>query len=254
MKHIIVEKLLDINYKFYHDFGDAFAATRRRIQPGIRRVLSEIPRDGDWLDLGCGSGALGVEWASSGMSGSYLGLDFREPLLKEARSVTEKMSNENLSIRYGMADLMDPDWDKPFSDDSFDGICAFASIHHIPGAVHHQRILHAISRIIKPGGLLVISVWQFQNSSKLMNRVLPWETVDIQLSELEPGDTLLDWRYSLPGQAEQTGLRYVHLFTSAELHRLTEEANFQIEEEFFSDGAEGNLALYQICRSKKSVS
>lgn len=254
MKQVIVDQLLAINHKFYHDFGDAFAATRRRIQPGIRRILSEIPRDGDWLDLGCGSGALGVEWAMSGMSGSYLGLDFSEPLLKEARSITEKISNEKLSIRCGMADLMDPGWDQPFSDHSFDGVCAFASIHHIPGAIHHQRIMRAISRIIKPGGLFIFSVWQFQNSPKLMNRILPWETVGMELSELEPGDTLLDWRYSLPGQTEQTGLRYVHLFSSAELHRLAEEADFRIEDEFLSDGAEGNLALYLICRSIKKVS
>jgi len=254
MKQPIIEKLLEINRKFYYDFGDAFAATRRRIQPGIRRFLTEIPRDGDWLDLGCGSGALGVEWALSAKSGSYLGLDFSEPLLREAMLNTDHLAKGNLSIRYGFVDLMNPGWDEVFSDHSFDGVCAFASVHHIPGAVHHQKIFHTISRILKPGGLFVISVWQFQNSPKLMNRIVPWETIGIQSSELETGDTLLDWRYSLPGQPEQTGLRYVHLFTSAELHQLAEDANFQIEDEFLSDGAEGNLALYLICRSKNSKS
>ena len=58
MKEEIIKKLLAINQEFYQSFGEAFAETRRRIQPGVKRVLAELIHDGDWLDLGCGSGAL----------------------------------------------------------------------------------------------------------------------------------------------------------------------------------------------------
>ena len=58
MQENVIQQLLDINFQFYQTFGEAFAATRRRVQPGIRKVLERIPDKGKWLDLGCGSGGL----------------------------------------------------------------------------------------------------------------------------------------------------------------------------------------------------
>jgi hypothetical protein len=43
----------------------------------------------------------------------------------------------------------------------------------------------------------------------------------------------------------QTGLRYVHLFSEAELVELTQQTGFSIISQFYSDGRNGNLALYQ---------
>jgi len=81
-----------------------------------------------------------------------------------------------------------------------------------------------------------------------MARRVPWETVGIDESNLEPGDTLLDWRYALPGQPEQVGLRYVHLFTREELAELAAQAGFTVDSEFESDGDGGRQGLYQAWR------
>ena len=86
MNEKIIQKLLHINQEFYQRFGEAFAETRRRIQPGVDRVLSEFVKNGDWLDLGCGSGWLAVEWLRAGRSGVYWGLDFSPELLAEAEA------------------------------------------------------------------------------------------------------------------------------------------------------------------------
>ena len=104
------EALLAINRKFYQTFGDAFAHTRRRIQPGIRRLLTEtIPPHGIWLDLGCGSGALGLEWIVQKRTGLYLGLDFSPVLLEEARkAVAPQLPAPGLDVKYLQADLSDP--------------------------------------------------------------------------------------------------------------------------------------------------
>jgi len=59
----------------------------------------------------------------------------------------------------------------------------------------------------------------------------------------------LDWRHALPGQAEQSGLRYVHLFSRLELAELAASSGFIIEQEFESDGEGGKLGLYQVWRS-----
>ena len=56
-------RLIELNRQFYTVFGPAFAATRRRIQEGVRRALGSLPiQGGTWLDVGCGSGSLAVEW------------------------------------------------------------------------------------------------------------------------------------------------------------------------------------------------
>ncbi|MBQ6502823.1 MAG: class I SAM-dependent methyltransferase [Flexilinea sp.] len=241
-------ELLEINRRFYSEFGDAFAATRRRIQPGVSRVLQTIPVQSasDWLDLGCGSGALGCIWAAQNRQGSYTGLDFSGPLLREAEKVTEGLSGEQLQIRYVPGDLMDPDWPAVLAGRKFDGVLAFASLHHIPGKENHLRIFRQVHELLKPGGTFIFSVWQFQNSPKLMQRIQPWSKTEIDAGELEEGDTLLDWRHALPENKEKQGLRYVHLFHEDELKEIAEDSGFEVSDSFYSDGAEGNLGLYMI--------
>ena len=239
-------ELLEINRRFYSEFGDAFAATRRRIQPGVSRILETIPADepSDWLDLGCGSGALGRIWSEQGRCGSYTGVDFSGPLLREAEKATEGLSGERLRIRYLPGDLMDPDWKEDLEGEKFDGVLAFASLHHIPGKENHLRIFGQVRDLLKAGGSFIFSVWQFQNSPKLMKRVQSWDRAGIPEEALEQGDTLLDWRFALPENGEKQGLRYVHLFSEEEIGELANRSGFRVTEQFYSDGAEGNLALY----------
>ena len=74
------QRLVEINRDFYTHFGDSFSATRRRIQPGVRRVLARLKGDESILDLGCGNGELARELAKRGQRGPYLGVDFSLPL------------------------------------------------------------------------------------------------------------------------------------------------------------------------------
>lgn len=241
-----IQQLIRLNNEFYQNFGAAFAATRRRIQPGIRRILESIPLQGDWLDLGCGSGSLAREWALQKRTGSYHGLDFSRALLTEAEKTVRDVNKEGLDIHFSQADLGDEKWADGLTPTYYDGILLFAALHHIPGHAIRQRILRRAQSLIKPGGRLIHSEWQFQNSPKLMARIIPWREAGFDENELETGDTLLDWRYALPGQAEETGRRYVHCFQEGELKDLANESGFKILEEFESDGSGGRLGLYQV--------
>ncbi len=125
---------------------------------------------------------------------------------------------------------------------------ALAVLHHLPGAGLRRQVLGQVHELLGPGGWFIHSEWQFQNSARLMARRLPWDSIGLKEEDLEEGDTLLDWRHALPGQAEQAGLRYVHLFSRPELADLAAQSGFAIQQEFESDGEGGRLGLYQVWR------
>ena len=246
MKEEVRQQLIQLNRDFYETFAGAFAATRRRIQPGVRRVLEEVPKKGKWLDLGCGSGQLALEWVKQKRKGSYAGLDFSAGLLAEAEEASMSVSiPRGLKLSFAQADLTTQGWTEDLKKEYFDGALAFAVLHHIPGEDQRVALLRQVSGLIKPGGKFIHSEWQFQFSEKLMARRMPWEFMGLTNEDMEPGDTLMDWRYALPGQAEKVGYRYVHLFTRAELAELADRAGFEIDEEFESDGEGGRLGIYQ---------
>jgi tRNA (uracil-5-)-methyltransferase TRM9 len=247
MKDDVIQRLVAINGEFYQSFGAAFAETRRRIQPGVDRVLTTWITDGSWLDLGCGSGALSLKWIEKGLRGKYTGLDFSDPLLSEARiGIDTCKPPPGLDMRFIKANLMDRDWENSLKADRFDGILAFASLHHLPGASTRIRVLRQAADLLKPGGLFIHSEWQFQNSPKLAARVQPWSLAGLSEAEVDPGDALLDWRRQAQGQPDAAGLRYVHLFNRDELAQLAADNGFTLLDEFESDGAGGNLGLYQV--------
>jgi hypothetical protein len=95
-----------------------------------------------------------------------------------------------------------------------------------------------------PDGCLILSVWQFHNSTRLMSRIQPWESIGLLPEDVDDGDALLDWRAE--GEGVGTALRYIHAFTEAELQHLAAKSSFQICESWSSDGKEGCLGLYQV--------
>ena len=248
MRSETVQFLLDLNHRFYQTFGGAFAATRRRVQPGVRRVMAGLAEGARLLDLGCGSGALALELRRQGRAAAYLGLDASEPLLNEARAALtagEEGGMGGMDIRFAAADLADPGWAGLAAGEAFTAVLAFAVLHHLPGDDLRERLLRQVNALLPAGGRFIHSEWQFQHSPRLLARMQPWESLGLDPAELDEGDTLLDWRYTLPGQVEGSGLRYVHLFTRAELAALAEASGFEIIDEFESDGEGGRLGLYQ---------
>jgi len=252
MNPATVSSLLALNRRFYQDFGASFAATRRRLQPGVRRILQHIPGAGCWFDLGCGGGRLACQWIGEGRQGLYLGLDFSPVLLAEAQAAVSALPpTPGLEVRFELADLSQPGWATALEGHlpagaRWDGALAFAVLHHLPGWELRQRVMQQVHDLLPVGGRFIHSEWQFQHSPRLLGRRLPWSRLGLEETDLEEGDTLLDWRHALPGQPQKVGLRYVHLFSREELARLANESGFTILEEFESDGKEGRLALYQV--------
>lgn len=236
MRNEISQYLIDLNRRFYDDFGKQFSATRQRIQPGVRQIIHHLSGNEAILDLGCGNGEFARELAQTDFQGTYTGLDFSIPLLSDA-----KEQKETFPAIFFEADLASSDWDLPFSDGQFSLITSFAFMHHIPDDEIRRKILRKVHRLLKPinTARYIQSSWQFMNSPKLANRVQPWEKVNLQKDDLDPGDYLLDWK------SGGDGLRYVHLFSIQELEKMAAETGFIILDSFYSDGENNRLGLYQ---------
>lgn len=246
MDLVVKRKLIELNNTFYDDFAASFSTTRSKLQEGVTRLAGTFPFDANILDLGCGNGYLLKHLAEHGFLGKYVGIDFSARLLEKAKSLNKNFSRVDKAFL--QADLADDTWAVSFANAQFDIITAFAALHHIPGNDLRGMILKTIHQILSPKGLFVLSTWQFQNSTRLMKRILPWDTVGIRDDAVDNGDYLLDWRAEM-GQ-NKVGYRYVHLFSQAELDNLAGTLDFQLEQEFYSDGKEGNLALYQVWKKK----
>jgi len=231
MRDEIATQLVELNRQFYQTFGEAFSATRGRIQPGMRRVMQDLPRETDLLDLGCGNGEFARALAAAGFCGEYLGLDFSPPLLRAA-----ERQLEGFRARFLQADLTG-EW--PVLSRRWPLITCFATLHHIPGAALRQNLLRQARAALAPGGRMIVSVWQFLHSQRLKARIQPWERVALSAAQVDEADFLLDWR------SGGLGLRYAHHFSPEELQNLARQAGFRALASFFSDGAEGNLGLYQ---------
>ena len=237
MNNETAARLIALNKQFYQTFGREFSSTRQRLQPGVLRVLDRLNGDESILDLGCGNGEMARELMRRGHRAPYTGVDFSLSLLEVARH-----GWEDAPATFVRADLTAADWDKKIiasMPGPFDLVTAFATLHHIPGAEMRLNILSKIHALLRPGGRLIHSEWQFLNSEKLSGRIQSWSEVRLSPEDVDPGDYLLDWR------GGGRGLRYVHHFDEAELEALASASGFRVRNAFFSDGENGRLGLYQ---------
>ncbi|MBM4426745.1 MAG: class I SAM-dependent methyltransferase [Chloroflexi bacterium] len=238
MHSSIAKQLIELNRRFYDQFGDSFSATRQRLQPGVRKILETIREDESVLDLGCGNGNFLRELQKRGHKATLRGVDFSLPLLRDAESTPgvdfREVDLTKLSAFSDQLLAVDGQWSV---------VTIFATLHHIPSHEIRMDILKTVKNLLKPDGRFILSNWQFLNSEKLKARIQPWSRVGISDDEVDNGDYLLDWR------SGGEGLRYAHHFSAEELLGLAEQVGMKVEASFLSDGENGRLGLYQVLES-----
>lgn len=230
--------LADLNRGFYSAFADDFARTRRGWPPGFDLILSYLAPGANVLDLGCGNGRFAAFLAARGWRGGYLGVDNDPHLLGLARAAAPPWPGGDAA--FSQADLLDPVWPKNISGTQPDCIVCLAVLHHIPGRRNRVRFLSGCAELLAADRLLVLSTWQFLGSGRLRSRILSWSTIELDSTDVEPGDYLISWG------KEAAGRRYCAAIDAAELTALATEAGLALVDSFFSDGKEGNLNLYGV--------
>ena len=231
MRTFVARRLLRINARFYQQFGAEFAASRSALQPGMLRALPALTGCAAVLDVGCGNGRFGGALPAPVR---YVGVDSSAALLGCAA--------QRAHASFLQLDLMDPAWVLRVRR-RFPAIVCFAVLHHVPGVRRRLRLLRQLHGLLQPGGVCVLSVWQFAHVPRLRRKICDWQQAGVTAAQVDAQDYLLDW------QRGGSGLRYAHQFSLAELAQLCARAGFEVRQTYRSDGATGDMGLYVILQA-----
>jgi ubiquinone/menaquinone biosynthesis C-methylase UbiE len=115
----------------------------------IRKILHQGIRSGRVLDLGTGSGRLAIELAKArNCSFEIIALDISENMLQIAQRKAREAGVEN-KIKFVQASASC----LPFSNQSFDLVMSYASLHHWFQPI---SVFNEVQRIINSSGTLII--------------------------------------------------------------------------------------------------
>lgn len=162
--------MLDIINKtrqFYDEAGVYFSKTRQKkygensLWPEIREYTNRVEGGDKVLDLGCGNGRL-----LTGLPDNvnYLGVDFSETLVNEAK----KLHKEN---KFMVADILDQQFWQSLRASKYDAIFSVAVMHHIPTKRQQIELIRNMASHIKRGGFIYISVWNLWQRRYLPNHI-----------------------------------------------------------------------------------
>jgi ubiquinone/menaquinone biosynthesis C-methylase UbiE len=165
-----------MNNAIYDKVGMGYNTTRRAdpyIAGRLYEMLAPIA-GGLYADIGCGTG--NYLHALSGKGLTFYGIDPSETMLSEAR-----VKNPDTTFIQAKAESI------PVEDHFFDGALACFTLHHWSSMLQG---LTEVSRILKPGGTLVILSWtpeQILNYwlNHYFSRMMQASSVAPPLSEME---------------------------------------------------------------------
>ncbi|MDY6794607.1 MAG: class I SAM-dependent methyltransferase [Actinomycetota bacterium] len=106
------------------------------------------------LNIGCSEPIDEVFWAS--IVGEWHALDINRDAIEMAREMTSEALPPQLysRLKFITADVTDLDMD----DESYDVVTSFSTIDHIPGHENRAKAIIEMSRVLKRGGFLAITV------------------------------------------------------------------------------------------------
>ncbi len=201
MNRDFASSLIQLNNTFYREHSASFSDTRQAPWPGWVRTMdialeqldvATIEHPVRVFDLACGNmrfenfaagGALaakGVDGANPSADAScpfeFYGVDSCQDLAIDAHGHALRIPNLHFQeldvldalMKLNPAETPDVLFDAPLADIS---VC-FGFMHHVPSCEYRVRVLDALVRQTRPGGIIAISFWEFMNDERMARKAV----------------------------------------------------------------------------------
>jgi SAM-dependent methyltransferase len=173
---------------FYNLMADEFDKTRVRLWECVKEYLDSFKSNSIILDVGCGNG----KYMNYRDDLIIKGVDISIELVKICRNKGFDVCQGNMTNLY------------EFDDNTFDGLLAVASYHHLDNEEDRKKALEEMYRVLKIGGRCFIEVWakeQTTNDNK-------------HTSKFTNNSNLVKWTSSKTGEVYY---RYYNIYSNNEL-------------------------------------
>jgi ubiquinone/menaquinone biosynthesis C-methylase UbiE len=196
---------------YYDDFSGWYERERGRgyhalIDELETTVMKPLVTGRTVLEAGCGTGLI-LDRLAAVATRAY-GVDLSPGMVQRARE-------RGLNVAVGSVTEL------PFPDASFDVVCSFKVLAHVPDI---GRALDELARVTRPGGHLALEFYNPWSLRYLVKRITGPRAISAQRTE---SDVYTRWDSSwtipkfLPASVELEGLRGVRVFTpAAMMHRV----------------------------------
>jgi ubiquinone/menaquinone biosynthesis C-methylase UbiE len=187
-----IKKAIEKTIETYSKHAKLFhkAHEHQLLQFQLNNFLSKLPGK-KILDAGCGSGRDAAYFIEEGFE--VTGIDLADGMLEELKKNSPKAEFKKMDMRH-----------LDFSNNSFDGIWAMASVIHIPKS-DISKTLSEFYRVLKPAGILYLAVKEGEGENIIESRNL------------------------------ENSPKYVVFYKKEELEEFLKEANFKIIESTISE-------------------
>lgn len=215
MDKFYAQYLLKKTGEDYDLIADQFSSSRHSAWPEFNILGQYIKEEEKVLDLGCGNGRLFGLFKDKNID--YTGVDNSIKLIEWAKK-------KYPDGKFQVVDALN----LPFPNNDFDKIFCIAVFHHIPSEELRSQFLKEAKRVLKPGGLLILTVWNLWQRKTGWRLLLKYTFSKlIGKSRLDFKDIFYPWKSSGGKTLIQ---RYFHLFSKNSLKKLISGAGFKIKE------------------------
>jgi SAM-dependent methyltransferase len=159
--------------------GDPYEAYVGRWSRAVARELLgslAVPERREWLDVGCGTGALAQTIVERAEPAAVLGVDRSEAFVAHARA---RVTDPRASFQVGDAQAI------PVPDAAFDAVVSGLVLNFVP---EPARMLAEMRRAVRAGGVVAVYVWDYARGMELIRRF--WDAakaIDAAAAALDEG-------------------------------------------------------------------